>query len=43
MKKLGLQHEGIIRKSRFKDRMWVDEIRFGILREEWEEKRSKND
>ncbi len=37
MKKLGMQKEGILRKVRYKDGRWDDEIKYGLLREEWEE------
>lgn len=36
MKKLGMKKEGIIRKVRFKNNQWEDEIRYGLLREEWD-------
>lgn len=35
MKKLLMTKEGIIRKSRYKDRKWVDEVKYGLLQEEW--------
>lgn len=35
MKKLFMSKEGIIRKSRYKDRRWVDEVKYGLLKEEW--------
>lgn len=37
MIKLGMQKEGILRKVRYKDGRWDDEIKYGLLREEWEE------
>ncbi len=39
MKKLGMQKEGIFRKVRYKDGRWEDEIKYGLLREEWEERK----
>lgn len=36
MKKLGLEFEGVFKKVRYKDETWVDELRYGLLREEWE-------
>ncbi len=38
MKKLGMQKEGILRKIRYKEGRWDDEIKYGLLREEWEER-----
>lgn len=35
MKKLLMTKEGVIRKSRYKGRLWVDEIKYGLLKEEW--------
>jgi ribosomal-protein-alanine N-acetyltransferase len=35
MKKLGMTYEGRLRKVRFKNGMWVDETKYGLLREEW--------
>jgi len=35
MKKLLMTKEGVIRKSRYKDRRWVDEVKYGLLQEEW--------
>lgn len=37
MTKLNMILEGSLRKARFKDRLWVDELCYGILREEWEQ------
>jgi ribosomal-protein-alanine N-acetyltransferase len=37
MKKLGMYKEGVLRKIRFKDGRWDDEIKYGLLREEWEQ------
>lgn len=37
LKQLGMSKEGVIRKARYKNRQWVDEIRYGLLKEEWEE------
>ncbi len=34
--KCGMTMEGLLRKSRYKDRVWKDEKVFGLLREEWE-------
>lgn len=36
MKKLGMQKEGVLRKIRYKDGRWDDEIKYGLMREEWE-------
>lgn len=36
MKKLGMTKEGVLRKKRYKNGEWVDETRYGILREEWQ-------
>ncbi len=36
MKKIGMQLEGVLRKVRYKNGNWVDEINYGLLREEWE-------
>jgi ribosomal-protein-alanine N-acetyltransferase len=36
MKKIGMKKEGCFRKERFKNGMWHDELRYGILKEEWE-------
>lgn len=36
MKKLGMKKEGEFRKARFKSGNWDDELRYGILKEEWE-------
>lgn len=35
MKKIGMTKEGVIRKARYKNEQWYDEIRYGILFEEW--------
>ncbi len=35
--KCGMNLEGLLRKSRYKDRVWKDEKVFGLLREEWED------
>lgn len=35
MKKIGMTKEGIIRKDRYKNNEWVDEIRYSVLKEEW--------
>ncbi len=35
MRKLGMSMEGNFRKSRYKNGTWADELKFGILREEW--------
>lgn len=40
-KRLGFQKEGVRRKAIFKNGQFWDEILFGLLREEWEEKRKK--
>jgi ribosomal-protein-alanine N-acetyltransferase len=39
MKKLGLTKEGVLRRRRYKNDVWHDEIRYGILIEEWEASR----
>ncbi len=39
MKKLGMQKEGVLRKIRFKNGRWEDEIKYGLLREEWKDQR----
>lgn len=36
-KKLGMKHEGTIRKARLVDGQYYDSINMGILREEWEQ------
>lgn len=36
-KKLGMKHEGSIRKARLVDGQYYDSINMGILREEWEQ------
>lgn len=41
MKKLGMSKEGVMRQIRFKDGSWNDEIKYGLLREEWERLCSK--
>lgn len=38
MKKIGMTKEGELRKERFKNGNWYNEIRYGILVEEWENK-----
>ena len=38
MKKLGMTKEGELRKERFKNGNWENEIRYGILLEEWKDK-----
>jgi ribosomal-protein-alanine N-acetyltransferase len=35
MKKLGMTKEGVLRKRRYKDNAWQDDVRYGILSEEW--------
>jgi Acetyltransferases, including N-acetylases of ribosomal proteins len=35
MKKIGMQKEGEFRKARFKDGHWDNELKYGILKEEW--------
>ncbi len=37
MKKLGMSQEGVFRLARYKNRRWIDEIRYGLLRQEWSE------
>lgn len=36
MRKLGMQKEGELRKERFKEGSWVNELRYGILKTDWE-------
>jgi ribosomal-protein-alanine N-acetyltransferase len=38
MKKIGMIKEAELRKERYKDGRWDNELRYGILLEEWEEK-----
>ena len=38
MIKNGMAKEGTLRQERFKDGRWDDELHYGILREEWEQK-----
>ena len=38
MKKIGMIKEAELRKERYKDGRWDDELRYGILLEEWEDK-----
>jgi len=40
-KKVGFKEEGRLRKARFRNGRYWDEIVFGILREEWDEKSKK--
>jgi Acetyltransferases, including N-acetylases of ribosomal proteins len=35
MIKLGMTKEGIFKKVRYKDNRWDDEIKYGLLKEEW--------
>lgn len=35
MKKLGMNREGVFRKVRYKDGRWDDEIKYGLLKEDW--------
>ncbi len=35
MKKIGMTKEGVIRKIRYKNEQWYDEIRYGLLFDEW--------
>ena len=35
MKKLFMSKEGVIRKSRYKGRKWVDEVKYSLLKEDW--------
>lgn len=35
MQKLGMTKEGIFRKVRYKNNRWEDEIKYGLLKEEW--------
>lgn len=41
MIKIGMAKEGEFRKERYKNGRWDNELRYGILVEEWEEKRIK--
>lgn len=41
MKKLGMKPEGVMRKARYKNGEWVDELRYGLLKEEWERERTQ--
>ena len=36
MKKLGMQREGVFRMTRYKDGRWDDEIKYAILKSDWE-------
>jgi ribosomal-protein-alanine N-acetyltransferase len=36
MIKLGMKKEGLLKKERFKNNRWEDEIRYGLLKEEWD-------
>ncbi|MHB8129764.1 MAG: GNAT family N-acetyltransferase [Mobilitalea sp.] len=38
MKKIGMEYEGILKKTRYKNGRWDDEIEYGLLRDEWEKK-----
>jgi ribosomal-protein-alanine N-acetyltransferase len=33
MKKLHMKREGVLRKSRYKNRIWADEVKYGLLKE----------
>lgn len=35
MQKLGMTKEAVFRKVRYKNNQWVDEIKYGLLKEEW--------
>lgn len=39
MKKIGMVKEGLLRKERFKNGRWDDELRYSLLAEEWERRR----
>jgi ribosomal-protein-alanine N-acetyltransferase len=39
MRKLGMLKEGELRNERFKDGSWVNELRYGILKTDWEKHR----
>lgn len=39
MQKCGMQCEGVMRAQRYKDRRWVDELRYGLLSSEWMERK----
>ncbi|MDF2804993.1 MAG: GCN5-related N-acetyltransferase [Anaerocolumna sp.] len=36
MIKLGMKKEGLFKKVRYKNSRWEDEIRYGLLKEEWD-------
>lgn len=36
MIKLGMKKEGLFKKVRFKNNRWEDELRYGLLKEEWD-------
>lgn len=38
MKKVGMKKEAVLRQERYKNGKWDDELRYGILLEEWEER-----
>ncbi|WP_070000867.1 GNAT family N-acetyltransferase [Cellulosilyticum sp. I15G10I2] len=37
MKKLGMSQEGVFKLARYKKGSWVDEIKYGLLRQDWSE------
>lgn len=41
MQKAGMTLEGVMRKARYKDGSWYDELRYAILFDEWNAKSSK--
>ena len=41
LRKLGFQQEGRLRQAAFKDGQLVDELAFGLLRPEWEQRRRR--
>lgn len=41
MIKLGMKKEGVFKKVRFKNNRWEDEIKYGLLKEEWMEQQKE--
>jgi len=41
LKKLGFKHEGVLRKNMFKNNRYYDEVRFGLLKEEYKRKKKR--
>jgi ribosomal-protein-alanine N-acetyltransferase len=42
MLKLGMKKEGVFKKKRYKNDRWEDEIKYGLLKEEWMDQQSCN-